>query len=71
MKQHNRIPAAAPQEICGRAEAANAAAVADLRRLVGDGAGHPDYFRKRSRRMAGEHSPERDEVSARSLRDPP
>ena len=38
MKQHNRIPAAAPQEICGRTEAANAAAVADLRRLVGDGA---------------------------------
>lgn len=29
MKQHNRIPAAVPQEICGRTEAANAAAVAD------------------------------------------
>ena len=39
MKQHNHIPApTAPQEICGWAEAANAAAVAGLRRLVGDGA---------------------------------
>ena len=38
MRQHNRIPVATQQKICGRVEAANAAAVADLRRLVGDGA---------------------------------
>ena len=37
MSQHHRIPDA-PQEICGWAEAAAAAAVAGLRRLVGDGA---------------------------------
>ena len=38
MKQRNRIPAAtAPQRICGRAEAANAAAVSDLRQPVGAG----------------------------------
>ena len=39
MKQRTRIPAAAtPQEICGWAKGANAAAVAGLRQLVGDGA---------------------------------
>ena len=38
MKQRTRIPAATPQEICGWAKSANAAAVAGLRRLVGDGA---------------------------------
>ena len=37
MKQRNRIPAS-PQEICGRAEAVHAAAVAGLRQLVGNGA---------------------------------
>ena len=38
MKQYDRIPNETPQEICGWAEAANAAAVAGLRRMVGDGA---------------------------------
>ena len=38
MRQHNRIPVATQQKICGRVEAATAAAVADLRQLVGDGA---------------------------------
>ena len=37
MKQPNHTPAAL-EEVCGRAEAANAAAVAGLRRLVGTGA---------------------------------
>ena len=37
--QHNtQTPSETPGQICGRAEAANAAAVADLRRLVGAGA---------------------------------
>ena len=38
MKQRTRIPAETPQEICGWAKGANAAAVAGLRQLVGEDA---------------------------------